>query len=160
MPFESANAQMMSASDYQGFLKRLDATIPQWEKALTGLKVDELNIAYSVGSLIAENQRLALQKLAAMRPIIRTEYDHPRLSNEMSILDSLNDVTSELSRMSQFLPESQQTSKWIASTATPTVSDIAKFLSPLMDHVYAYADYLQARAEKCSQRNDNALEPH
>jgi len=159
MPFESANAQMMSASDYQGFLKRLDAAIPQWEKALREVKIDELNVVYSVGNVIVENQRLALQKLALMRPITKAEYDHPRLRNEMSMLDSLNDVTSELSGMSHFLPESPQTSKWVASTATPTVSDIAKFLSPLMDHVFAYADNLQARAEKCSPRNDNALEP-
>ncbi|MGA2019927.1 MAG: hypothetical protein ABSH02_04995 [Candidatus Sulfotelmatobacter sp.] len=77
----AANAQVMSKPEYLAFVKRLDADIPNWQRLIKGLNVENLQVSYAVGKMIVEHQQVATENLDVVKRNITLELLRPRLSN-------------------------------------------------------------------------------
>ena len=145
-----AKAQVMSKSEYQAFIKRLDVNIPQWERVFKLVNVEDMAVSYAVGKVVAGNQEMALKNLELVHRAIALELVHPRLSNQIQIEGSLTDAASALSEMESLLPTTGSTKRW-EDAGVSAMTEIGKYIIPLKVHIEALADELQDRANKCSE---------
>jgi hypothetical protein len=103
-----AMAQVMSRSEYQSFIKRFDANIPQWQRVFGSLNVDDLPVSYAIGRLIAGNQEIALKNLEQIHKVIVRELIQPRLSHQILIDTSLSDIISSQTEVEALLPNERR----------------------------------------------------
>ena len=146
----SSSAQMMSASQYREFVKGLDTSAAKWERQFESLKIEQLNVSYSVGKAIEQQKGVALQNLELIRQIIyERQLYKDDLSKDIRLEESLDIVMNMLSSIRNIIPD-EQAARW--AQALPSLSEIGEFDVSIRDHALAYADYLQLKAEGCSRQ--------
>jgi hypothetical protein len=144
------SAQMMEAAEYRGFLKRLDASTEEWRKQIAALNVEQLNVTFSRGKTIEGEKNVCLRNLTLVHDLIEKQITKDVLSDDVTLEESLADVSSMLSNIIDNLPENAQAVHW--AWAIPSLDrEIASYQTPLRKHALAYADMLQEKAAKCSR---------
>jgi hypothetical protein len=142
--------QMMTTSQYQDYLKRLDAAMQRWQNQVKSVDAGEKNVDYSTGKTIEHARETILGNLKILRGLVAKQRSTDLLSADISIEDLLGDASEPLSVMLFTLPSNQQGLRWQQSL--PSVqTEIGDLQLELRKHIDSYADELQAKAEGCSK---------
>lgn len=149
VPF--GRAQIMSPTEYSGFLKRLDADATRWQKHVSTLRVESIPVSYAEGKFIKSTQDDASRNIDEIRRLIGKELVRARLSTEIEIADRLVSAFLEISNLNgwafRLAPDS--TEHWRDETTTDS-GDLTVYKLDLIKHITATADELQNKAEKCN----------
>jgi len=140
----------MNVTEYRGFLRQLDTSAASWEGRITSLDIQDLNVTFSVGKAIELQKEGALKHLKFVRRVIAQQLTQERLSSDVSMLMSLEDVNALVSGIHSLLPNTEQAARW--GQAIPSLTEeIGNSQLPLEKHTLQYADQLQDKAARCSK---------
>jgi len=138
------SAQKMETAEYRDFLKRLDAAVTEWQTHVESLKIEDLNVTFSIGKTIEQEKQLCLENIAVARNLIRSQRNNELLSDDVSLNESLSDLSSMLGEILGNIPENAQAVHW--ARALPSLDkEIHSYQRPLRKHISAYANQLELR---------------
>jgi hypothetical protein len=141
-------SQMMDPSEYRGFLKRLDASAAEWREHIEKLNVEQLNVTFPIGKRIEESKEICLRNLADLHAVIGGQLTTDMLSQDVSLSESLEDVSEMLGLILSDIPASEQSVQW-ARQLPSLDKEIASYRRTLRKHISTYANQLQLKAAKC-----------
>lgn len=142
-------AQVLTPSEHRDLLKKLDRCVPDWVQRIELLDIEKLNVSYSVGKNLEQEKDIILQNLSFMRKAIAQQLIQNRLSTDISLESSLEDVMNFSRTLLDSLPETAEAARW--SHSVPDPKEFEPFTIPLMKHILSSADRLQKNAEDCSR---------
>jgi hypothetical protein len=141
---------MMSPSQYQDYLNRLDVASAQWQKQVNSVNMEKLSIDYATGKMMERARHAILGNLDLLRGFVKEQRSIDRLSVDVGIEEVIGDAFDPVSTLLSILPTNQQ-----GSTLQQSLSSIQTEMSDLQleirQHTVAYADKLQTKAEGCTK---------
>lgn len=143
-------AQLMEPAEYRAYLKRLDAAVSRWQPQFEAMNVEKMDLGYAVGKTLEMYRDIIRKNLALMHESIGLQFVRESLSQDITLESSLVEVVDDLGNIVNNLPENERGVYW-GRSLVPLSKEMREFDPPLRKHVGAYADQLQARAERCSK---------
>ena len=142
-------AQLMGASQYRDYMKRLDASAERWQKQIKAIDVEKMSVAYSTGKVIERTRGGILGSLILMRSFIEQQRPMEVLSVDISIENTIGDASSSLGDL-QYMLTTNQEGLHLQRTLAAISTEMADLQVQFRKHINAYANNLQVEAAGCS----------
>jgi hypothetical protein len=144
------SAQLMAANEYRDYLKRLDAAVARWQVQFEAMNVEKMKVDYSLGKMLERQRDVMAKNLGLIHESIGPQLDRESLSRDIALEGSLTEAEATLGDIMHTLPANEQGVYW-GRSLLPIAKEMSDFDPPFRKHVWAYADELQAKAERCSK---------
>lgn len=139
----------MSTTEYREFLASIDSSVTRWQTELDEFQVENLKIDFSNGKTIDDSRTVAVQNLALIRETTQTQRGHEKLSDDVVLEGALKDVETMMMSMANMLMDQKDGSRWAVQFVV-LPREIRPMRRRLREHIVAFADQLQTKADKCS----------
>jgi hypothetical protein len=140
----------MGAAEYRDFLGSLDLSAARWQLEIETFHVEDLSVSFSLGKSIDGQKQLALKNIALIPKTIHSQLANERLSNDINLDGSLLDVSNMLSGIVSIMPDREESVSW-SRKFVDLNDEIGPLELSLRKQVLAYADQLQAQADRCQR---------
>jgi hypothetical protein len=134
------NQAVMTNADYNTFLTRLEAALPQWESALNKIEPEKApEVSYSMGKSIVNSRDYSLTNVTSIREFVAKQRAKRTVSGEFSIYVSLNSLFSGISSVGAL----QQVAGMNSYRIMNYLPEVASFYSSLGFDVSARVELLE-----------------
>lgn len=87
-----AKDALMSDAEYRVILNQIDASLPEWERALRSIDPEKMNLSYTLGKDVVRDRDIGLMGITNARQLLQKERLHRKVSQELALKGFLQGV--------------------------------------------------------------------